>query len=163
MPIPFVCPHCGRHTNVPDEYAGRTGPCAECDRQVTIPAAEGGWKCPRCGAPMTMDAAGCRQCGAAFRGGTAGEDLGESAAIRMLIPVGRSFLAIAAGYAGLFAVLIFPAPIALILGILAVRDIRRNPKKHGMGRAIFGIVMGVIGSVALLLAIIGLVVAPLGG
>ncbi|NQU24120.1 MAG: DUF4190 domain-containing protein [Candidatus Nealsonbacteria bacterium] len=162
MPIPFVCPHCGRRTDVPEEYAGQTGPCIECGRQVTVPAADGGWKCPRCGAPMTMAAAGCGQCGAVFRA-THGEDLGENAAVRMLIPVGRSALAIAAGYAGLFAVLIFPAPIALILGILAVRDIRRHPKKHGMGRAVFGIVMGGIGSVFLLFGLVGLIAQSLGG
>jgi len=67
----------------------------------------------------------------------------------MLLPVGRSGLAIAAGYLGLFAVLLVPAPFALLLGGLAVRDIRRHPDKHGMGRAVFGIVMGVLGSIAL--------------
>jgi len=58
----------------------------------------------------------------------------------MLLPVGRSGFAIAAGYLGLFAVIFFPAPLALLFGILAYRDIKRNPKKSGMGRAIFGIV-----------------------
>ena len=62
--------------------------------------------------------------------------------MRFLLPVGRSGLAILAGYAGLFAILVFPAPIALILGILAFRDIKRHPEKHGMGRAVFALVMG---------------------
>ena len=75
-----------------------------------------------------------------------GDGIGDSAGMRMLLPVGRSFWAILAGYFGLFAVLIFPAPLALLFGILAVRDIRRNKDRHGMGRAIFGIVMGLIGS-----------------
>ncbi|MDO8677799.1 MAG: DUF4190 domain-containing protein [Acidobacteriota bacterium] len=66
--------------------------------------------------------------------------------MRMLLPVGRSGLAIAAGYAGLFAFLILPAPLALVLGVLAVRDIRRNPKKRGMGRAVFGVITGVLGT-----------------
>ena len=69
--------------------------------------------------------------------------------MRMLLPVGRSGLAIAAGYAGLFALLIVPAPLALLLGVLAVRDIKKNPKKHGMGRAIFGIVVGALGTALL--------------
>jgi hypothetical protein len=64
----------------------------------------------------------------------------------MILPVGRSGLAIAAGYAGLFSLLIVFAPIALLLGIAAIIDIKRNPKKHGMGRAIFGLIMGLIGS-----------------
>ena len=70
--------------------------------------------------------------------------LGENAGIRLLLPVGRSFWAIAAGYAGLFAVLFLPAPIALILGVVAILDIKQHPKRHGMGRAIFGLVMGAI-------------------
>lgn len=65
----------------------------------------------------------------------------------MLLPVGRSGWAIAAGYAGLFAVLCFPAPLAIILGVIAIVHLRRNPKLHGWGRAIFGLVMGIIFSI----------------
>jgi prepilin-type processing-associated H-X9-DG protein len=39
MPILFTCPHCGRVTNVADQYAGQSGPCAGCGHTVTIPAA----------------------------------------------------------------------------------------------------------------------------
>jgi hypothetical protein len=85
------------------------------------------------------------------------EDIGQNAGIRLLLPVGRSGLAIAAGYLGLFAVLVFPAPLALAFGIFAVWDIRksrRSPKpKHGMGRAIFGIVMGGIFTLILVIAL----------
>jgi hypothetical protein len=78
------------------------------------------------------------------------EDLGDDPTMRMLLPVGRSGWAIAAGYLGLFSVLCLPAPLALVAGILAIRDMRRNPKMHGMGRAVFGIVMGGIGTLILL-------------
>jgi len=37
MPIQFTCPFCGAQTNVADQYAGQTGPCANCGQQVTIP------------------------------------------------------------------------------------------------------------------------------
>ena len=73
-------------------------------------------------------------------------ELADSAAARWMLPVGRSGWAIAAGYAGLFALLLIPAPIALVLGIGAVLDIRRNPKKRGMGRAVFGILTGTLGT-----------------
>jgi hypothetical protein len=75
------------------------------------------------------------------------EALGNDAVMRMIIPVGRSWLAIIAGYLGLMSVLIIPAPFALITGIMAVLEIKKNPKKHGLGRAIFGIVMGILGLV----------------
>jgi hypothetical protein len=122
MPIPFACPHCGHQTLVHDQYVGQSGPCAGCGQTVTVLPPGGG---------------------AGFK------PLGDDAGIRMLLPVGRSFWAIAAGYAGLFAVLFIPAPIALILGIVAIRDIRRHKEKHGMGRAIFGLVMGLLFTLAL--------------
>lgn len=85
------------------------------------------------------------------------EDLGENAVVRMILPVGRSGWAIAAGYLGLFSVLFVPAPFALLAGMLAVREIRRDPKLHGMGRAVFGIVMGGVWSVFLAIALAVLV------
>lgn len=82
--------------------------------------------------------------------------LGQDAGMRLLLPVGRSGWAIAAGYLGLFSLVIVPAPLALIISIVAIRDIRRssnspNPK-HGMGRAIFGLIMGIAGTVVLIAA-----------
>jgi hypothetical protein len=82
------------------------------------------------------------------------KDIDDSPAMRMILPIGRSGLAIAAGYAGLFSILVFPAPIAVILGILAVVDIKRHPKKHGMGRAVFAIIIGGIFSIGLVLIIL---------
>jgi hypothetical protein len=75
--------------------------------------------------------------------------LGDDPLVRALLPVGRSAWAIAAGYLGIFSLLLLPAPLALVTGVLAVRDIRRNPSRHGLGRAWFGIVMGLLGTVVL--------------
>lgn len=124
MPIPFTCPHCGRQTNVADQYVGQTGPCSGCGQSVTIlaPGAE-----PK----------------------PTGAGIGDDALLRMMIPVGRSGWAIAAGYAGLFSLLFVCAPISLILGIIAIVDLRKHPEKHGWGRAIFGLVMGAIFSLIL--------------
>jgi prepilin-type processing-associated H-X9-DG protein len=41
MPIRFICPHCGAQTDVADEFAGQTGPCAKCGKTITIPHAGG--------------------------------------------------------------------------------------------------------------------------
>lgn len=81
--------------------------------------------------------------------------VGDDAMMRALLPVGRSGWAIAAGYLGLFSLLVLPAPFALLCGILAVRDIRRDPKKHGMGRAVFGIVLGGLGTAVLAFILLG--------
>jgi hypothetical protein len=54
---------------------------------------------------------------------------------------------------GLFSLVIFPAPLALIISIIAIRDIQKSDgalkQKHGMGRAIFGLIMGFLGSLIL--------------
>lgn len=75
---------------------------------------------------------------------------GYDPALKHVLPVGRSGLAIAAGYLGLFSMLIFPAPLALIVGVLALLDIKRHPKKLGKGRAWFGIIAGALGTLAIL-------------
>ena len=79
--------------------------------------------------------------------------LGDSAGMRMLLPVGRSGWAIAAGYLGLFGLVVLPAPLALIVSIIAIFDIQNSKKikkpKHGMGRAVFGLIVGLIGSAVL--------------
>ena len=50
-------------------------------------------------------------------------------------------------------VFISPPPAPLILGIVAIQDIRKHPQRHGLGRAIFGLIMGLVGTAFLLLAI----------
>ena len=70
--------------------------------------------------------------------------------MRLLLPVGRSIYAIAAGYLGLLSLAFVPAPFALICGLLALRDIKQNPEKAGKGRAVFGIVMGTVFTLAML-------------
>jgi prepilin-type processing-associated H-X9-DG protein len=37
MSILFTCPHCGTKSQVGDQYAGQTGPCAACGKTVTVP------------------------------------------------------------------------------------------------------------------------------
>lgn len=79
--------------------------------------------------------------------------------MRMLLPVGRSWWAIAAGYLGLFSLIVLPAPAALLVSLVAIWDIRRSKSsphpKHGMGRAIFGLVMGILGTLAILFVYFG--------
>ncbi len=75
-------------------------------------------------------------------------------AARWLIPVGRSGYAVAAGYFGLFSLLLFPAPFALLFGILALRQFKREPHLLGRGRAWFGIIAGALAFVLGVLALI---------
>ncbi len=78
----------------------------------------------------------------------------DDPAMRWLMPVGRSGWAIAAGYLGLFSFIILPAPISLIVSIIAIRDLKRDKTKRGMPRAIFGLVMGILGTLILLTGLV---------
>ena len=91
------------------------------------------------------------------------QSIGADAGMRMLLPVGRSGWAIAAGYLGLFS--LFGGcvgPIAVVISIIAIRDIKTHPDRHGMGRAIFGLVLGIVGTIMLALIVMALL-ADAGG
>lgn len=93
----------------------------------------------------------CQHCGLMF----VGADPGHDAGMRMLLPVGRTGLSITAGYVGLASLVVFPlAPVAILLGVLAIRDLNRQPGKHGLGRAIFAIVAGSLVTVGFALLVL---------
>jgi len=107
--------------------------------------------CQQCQAPWVANAQVCGKCGWSPAGPimatTVQKNLGDDAGIRMLLPVGRSGWAIAAGYLGLFSIMPCFGIVAVIVGLVAVRDIRKHPEKHGLGRAYFGVIVGALSMV----------------
>lgn len=152
MPIDFQCPHCHTASVVPDEFAGQSGPCRGCNQTILIP-----------GTPVNVNPFSAPMANASYpQPGYPPMPRKSDAGTRMLLPVDRSILAIAAGYFGLFSLIVFPAPIALVLGILAVRDIKKsNGRKHGLGRAWFAIIIGGLFSLVLLAAIVLPIIGPM--
>lgn len=112
--------------------------------------------CSRCGAEIPDGRIVCPACGGQAGAALPRAEPGEPDAMtRALLPVGRSVWAIAAGYLGLLSVLGCVAPVAVVIGIVAVVDVRRHEHKHGMGRAVFGIVMGALFTLLYALGMIG--------
>ena len=72
----------------------------------------------------------------------------------ILAPINVSRLALLSGYLGLASVLILPAPLSIVFGLLALHDLRGRPEKTGQGRAWFAIVTGVVGTAVLLFAFV---------
>lgn len=109
--------------------------------------------CRECGNKLSENALKCPKCDTRTLP-TASPSIGNDPGIRMLLPVGRSGWAVAAGYLGLFSVIPFFAPFAILTGILAILDIKKHPDKHGMGRAVFGLAMGIVGCILLALIVL---------
>ena len=87
-------------------------------------------------------------------------DFGPSNPLHWIVPIGRSWQSLLAGYAGLFALLLgvlgtagpvgltiagVAGGVAMLLGVLAIRAAATGG--HGRGRAWFGIVGGALGVV----------------
>ena len=115
------CPSCGQTFEVDASATGQTAPCPVCEKRFVI-------------SPLLVPKSPHNPRDSITKN--------DDAAIRMLIPVGRSGWAIASGYLGLVSVLGVFAPFAVFTGIMALRDIKKHPDKHGKGRAWFGIVTG---------------------
>ena len=97
--------------------------------------------CKECGEGINSKAVVCIHCGVAT---VVPQKTGSrhSAGLRLVLPVGRSGYAIIAGYLGLLTLIPFVGIGALFFGILGVKDIKKNEDTYGMGRSIFGIIMG---------------------
>lgn len=121
--------------------------------------------CPKCGTENQNNAYRCVSCQAIIQiepiplagYASAAQPIEDDPALKYILPVGRSGLAVAAGYAGLFSAVLVFAPLAILLGILALKDIKKNPKKMGKGRAVFGLVMGILGTIGLVIVAIALI------
>ena len=84
----------------------------------------------------------------------AGEE--PSDPLHWVVPSGRSWQTIAAGYVGLVSLFtFFLGPIEIVLGVLGLRAAAQQ-QSHGRVRAIFGIVSGSIGTVIAILIVISL-------
>ncbi len=67
---------------------------------------------------------------------------GASLGMQMLLPVGRSAHAIAAGYLGLLSFIPFVGYLAIVFSVLAILDLRKHREKSGWGRVVVGLLMG---------------------
>ncbi|VTR77465.1 DUF2510 domain-containing protein [Cellulomonas hominis] len=85
---------------------------------------------------------------------------GPREALHWVLPVGRSWQSIVAGYVGLLGLGIWVlGPFAIWFGLWALR--RASTGGHGRGRAVFGIVAGTVGTALMVLTVVtGLVLDP---
>ena len=92
--------------------------------------------CTKCGAQIDDKAVICVKCGCSVANASPSTSAGDNAALRLLVPIGRSGWAIAAGYIGLLSFIPFVGFLALALGIVAVRDLQKHPDKWRWPRVV---------------------------
>ncbi|MBO3085266.1 DUF2510 domain-containing protein [Cellulomonas fengjieae] len=77
--------------------------------------------------------------------------------LHWLLPVGRSWQSVLAGYVGLVALVLWVlGPVAILFGVLGLRQARTGGR--GSGRAWFAIVAGVLASVLGVVSLLGFLV-----
>ena len=77
-------------------------------------------------------------------------DHGPGTAMHWMLPVGRSWQSIVAGYLALLSIVLWPlGPFAVGLGIWALVRAARE-KAHGTGRAVFAVIVGLLATFLLL-------------
>lgn len=97
--------------------------------------------CPVCGQEIQSAAKVCRHCGERFKGASQGSGKGD--ATGGVIPY-KNMPALIAYYMAIFSLIpCFPLGIpALILGIIGLRKVSREPEVHGTAHAWIGIILG---------------------
>lgn len=109
-------------------------------------------ECPICGELIRVKARKCRYCGEIIDRGLAAAKKREKhrdmmRRRRVYSPRGEvssAKSALICGILGLFCVGVILGPIAILLGISALGELKRRPEASGGGMAIAGIVLGVV-------------------
>lgn len=131
-------------------------------RSIAVSSARNEIECPHCGEMVSDRAEKCRFCGEYLDEDPEDDYEDEDArprrrrrssgdqGVEFLAPVNVGILPFLAGYLGLFGCILGPlAPIALIIGIIAVRRVNAAGPKGATdkGRAYTGLVLGIIGTI----------------
>lgn len=134
--------------------------------------------CSSCGIENQRDASFCYRCGAQLQAvgpqqswapgqqphyyypgypyqAARPQGLSDDPTMRALLPVGRTGLSIAAGWIGFFSLIIWPLGlIAVVISFAALNELNKRPDMLGKGRALFGLVAGLIGIGLFILVIV---------
>lgn len=89
----------------------------------------------------------------AYGFGAPAPDHGPTSVVHWMVPVGRSWQSVVAGYLGLLSLGIWVlGPVAIGFGAWAL--VRANHGGHGRGRAVTGVVGGLLGSVGMVVFLV---------
>jgi hypothetical protein len=120
--------------------------------------------CTQCGSEIPDQAAFCSSCGQSqWAGDNHGPSRSEQS-LKWLVPINVSPYAVVSCYSGLFGflfcILVVPSLLAIVMGVLALSDLKKNPHLSGKGRAWFGLVTGSLSLVIALIILISWGLSP---
>jgi hypothetical protein len=156
MSIITVCPECGSRLKTQEDKAGKVVRCPECDAQVRVAKAQKSdapildeaiqTERPREGSKVSEARPARRNAdGRSVRRPDRDDDDDYDDGLTTLIPTDNP-KALAAYYLGVFSLVPFLGmilgPLAIIFGVKGRRYQQANPRAHGTGHAIAGIVLG---------------------
>ena len=109
--------------------------------------------CQHCGTEFNRGDRFCGSCGNERL--ERNQEIGQiEEELHLVLPMGTPISAIIAGYLGLVSVLILPAPFAVVMGFVGLRQIKKGGKRYGKARCWVGIILGgivTIGVVAIMI------------
>jgi len=150
MTVAFTCP-CGKALRAESVYVGRWVKCPQCGNSVQVPQAAGAEPAEPVGGAAPPDQA-------AFGGSATRVPCGLAIASLIISLVGAFFVPVTLCFSPVIVLAICAGVVAIVLGIIARKQIARDPNLTGAGMALAGLIVGIT-DVALGVIAIGIAVA----
>jgi DNA-directed RNA polymerase subunit RPC12/RpoP len=137
--ITFQCLGCGQQLTVEEDRAGLNVTCFHCNQIIRVPHIPPAGEPPAPGQRVEWPPAGYKSPSRLPQTAT-----GPYAGTRTS---GKAIASLVLGIVSLFCFGVFTGTLAVVYGVIAQDEIRRNPSLMGSGLATAGIVIGIIGFV----------------
>jgi len=136
--ITFQCLGCGQQLSVDEDRAGLNVTCSHCNQIIRVPRIPPAGVPPAPSQPVEWPPAGYKPPSCLPHAARPYAVMGTS---------GKATASLVLGIVSLFCLGVITGILAVVFGVIAQNEIRRNPSLTGSGLATAGIIIGIIGFV----------------